>query len=632
MADALTYQLKLIDGMSAPANKADKALAALQKQIKAEEQELAKLNKAQRNLNKGDVVDINTSKLLKQQISAKSNSLAALQQHMVQLGQAGSKDIKGAAVETEGLSAALGELAGPAAIAAGALAALGAAVAGFIIGGASLAIQARELKDDTIDALDAFLGSQQAAEDVYDKLGNIERDVAISQERATGLARELSAAGVTNADALTDAIKSIGQVSSVLGSGAGEKVQKIIEKAVQSGKFTVNAKQLAGTGVQVQKLYAEIAARTGKGVKQVEADLKAGKISAEVGVAALTKVLDTKFGAVAGKQVLDLGNQLQRFKDNISKLFEDVDTGPFLSALHDILDLFDTETVTGKGLHDTLTAIFDGVFKAAAAALPYVKTALKGVFIIALQVAIALKPIIKAIKDAFGGDSKSGVDSFASALSTVGEVLGTVIGWLAKLVTNTEFLQGVKYTFYGIAVVVGLLAAGVALLVAPLYALGAAFVYVLGLGAEFVGWALNAGSAIVNGLLDGVLGGGEAFGKAVAQVAMKGLASFKAVFGIHSPSKVMAQMGKHMMAGLDMGIDLGAPAANDTLAAAVDPAPQVSQRATGSASVTHNTGGVTINITISGIGSVNELKEMMPEIMADALEQAGLMTGAPQAA
>ncbi len=119
--------------------------------------------------------------------------------------------------------------------------------------------------------------------------------------------------------------------------------------------------------------------------------------------------------------------------------------------------------------------------------------------------------------------------------------------------------------------------------------------------------------------------------KAVSWLADKAIGAFKKTFGIASPSKVMMGMGKNLMQGLDMGIDMGAPAANDTLAHAVDPAPTIG-KASGSASVSHTTGDITIHIEINGIGSVAELKEAMPGIMADALEQAGLTTGTPQAA
>jgi len=630
MADALSYQLKLVDGMSGPANSANKALAALQKQIKAEEQELARLNKAQRNLNKDDVVDIATSKQLKQQISQKGNALASLQQQMVQLGQAGTKDIGAATESVEGLGSELGLLADPAAAAAAAVLALGAAFAALVYKGASIAIQAAEAKQDTLDLLDAMLGSAQAANDVYGKIEDLTGKVAISQERATGLARELSAAGITNADALTDAIKTIGQVESVLGNEAGGKIQTILEKAVQTGKFSINPKQLVGTGVQVQKLYEQIAKNTGKGVKQVEAELKAGKISAEVGVKALTQVVGAKFAGPAEGQVKDLGNQLQHLKDNIGKLFEDVDTGGFLDALHDVLSVFDQSTESGKALKAVLTAAFNGVFSVAQAVLPYIKTGLRGLVIIGLQVAIALKPLVKTLRDAFGGESKSGVDTLAAALSTVGEYVAKFVGYL---VVVAQF----KPLWYAIAAAVAIALTPFALFLAIMIAINTAIAFVISKIVDLITWFVSLGPAaaktggdIVDGLIDGFVNMGPNLLKAVSFLASKAIGAFKKVFGIASPSKVMMGMGVNLMKGLDMGINVGAPAANDTLAHAVEPPPTLGGASGGN--VSHTTGDISIVIQVSSTATAAELKEMMPGIMADALEQAGLTVGTSQAA
>jgi len=86
----------------------------------------------------------------------------------------------------------------------------------------------------------------------------------------------------------------------------------------------------------------------------------------------------------------------------------------------------------------------------------------------------------------------------------------------------------------------------------------------------------------------------------------------------------------NLMKGLDMGINVGAPAANDTLAHAVEPPPTLGGASGGN--VSHTTGDVSIVIQVSSTATAAELKEMMPGIMADALEQAGLTVGTSQAA
>ena len=535
----------------------------------------------------------------------------------------------------ESLGSALGAALNPTTILAAAVLGLGAALATAVIGGASLSIQASELKAVTVDALEAFLGSQAAANDVYDRIGDITETVAISQERATGLARELSAAGITSASALTDAITSIRQVESVLGAEAGGKIQSVLEKAAQSGKFTLNAKQLAGTGVQIQSLYSEIGKRLGIGNKEVEKQLAAGKISAEVGIASLTKVLDTKFGGVAAKQVLDLGSQLQHFRDNFSKLFEDVDTGPFLDGLHSVLNLFDQSTTSGQALKAVLTSTFNGLFRVVGAVAPYVENFFKGLFLIVLRVAIAFKPLLKQLGAL--GESKDGAQGLASAMIVVANAIGVVAGWFVKLVTFKPYLYTLGVTFGLIAAAVGVLALGAALLAAPFIIAGAAIAAFIGYGIQLVTWlgtlapaAVKAGGQLIDGLILGLSQGAARLTKAVTGMAQGAVDSFKATFGIHSPSKVMASMGNNLTLGLAQGINLGAPAANDALSGAVQPAralapaqatasKQGAQTSTGSGSLTIEKGA--IQITITGVPGADGMGEQIGEVLISYIER-----------
>ncbi len=58
----------------------------------------------------------------------------------------------------------------------------------------ALAIHANELKNDTVDALEAFLDTSSAAQDVYERVEDIQKEVAISQERGMSLAAKIGQA------------------------------------------------------------------------------------------------------------------------------------------------------------------------------------------------------------------------------------------------------------------------------------------------------------------------------------------------------------------------------------------------------------------------------------------------------
>ena len=540
----------------------------------------------------------------------------------------------------ESLGGALGELVNPATLAAVAVAGLSAVFATVVIGGSALALQATEAKRDALNTLEAFLGSAKAAGEFYDSIGDIQDRVAISQDRAIDLAKQLSASGITQTGALRDAITSIGQVESVLGDAAGGKIQKVLEKAAQSGKFQISAKQLVGTGVQLQSLYAEIGQRMKIGTKQVEAQLKAGKVSAEVGIAALTKTLDTKFAGAASDKVNTLANQFQRFRDNVSKIFADIDTGPFLAALKTVFDLFDQDSSTGQALHDIVTSIFDSIFSIAAKAVPYVRIAFKTLILIGLNIYNAFRPVFAQ----FGlfQDSSSDADGFASAMLSVANGVGVVAGWFAKLASYQPLWTGLEVVFGAVAIAIGVAVAAGAALLAINYALVAGVITLVGWLTNLATAAISAGANLVTGLVQGIKNGAGFLVDAVKGMATSAINAFKSVFKIHSPSRVMMGLGDNISLGLAHGIDLGAPAVNDSLTGAVDThaiAPPRVAATLGSLSASqgqapNSAGGKTITIqsgavqlNLSGIGSVEELKSLLPQLMGDAVEQLALQLG-----
>lgn len=579
---------------------------------------------------------------------------------------------KNLAAQATAAAEALGPVGTALTVVAGAALLAGGAVVYLVGKTAGLAIEAAEAKQDTLDMLEAMLGSSDAAQRTLVAIRDITKVTSASQEAVQDSAAALSAAGIKNEKLLTDAVKSVAQVESVL-KGKGEKIQAVFEKAAQTGKFEVNAKKLAGTGVQIQSLYAEIAKRTGVGVKAVEGQLKAGKVKAEVGIAALNTVISQKFGAVAAKQAKDLGPQLQRFKDNVSRLFEDVDTSPFLDALDRIVSLFDTATPSGQAMHDVLTSAFNGLFKVVSYVEPYVKTFLKGLVIIALQVAIAFKPLMKSIRAAFGGESQSGPMRLAEIMSIVGLGLNKLIEIAIKL--GPVF--SVAWSVFKIAnsVLVGFAAT---LFAVPIYigSLVTAIIAAAAWFAKFGDMAIDAGKNLVSGLIEGIVSAAASLYTTVADVAKGALAKFREVFQEHSPSRAMAGMGVNLAAGLAQGTSAGARTyagamvgagagmathaavgaqsrlmsfagpqfgvsamlgqrhltGNDNSRTEPAPAPQPRLR---ERSASGGSGGMVFHpgafaagsFPITGVANAEQLREIMPEILADAFEQVALMNG-----
>lgn len=529
------------------------------------------------------------------------------------------------------LGSSIGALVNPVTIATGVVLGLTVALAGLgalLLKGAGLAIAASEAKNDTLDMLEAMLGTRAAAVETQAALSAMGGELATSQTELSRLAQELSAAGVDNKNQLLASVKAISQVESVL-KGAGGKVQSIIEKAVTTGKFEVEGKKLAGTGVQIQALYAEIGRRLGIGVTEVEAQMKAGKISAEVGIDAMNAVLSKKFGPLAAKQAMDFGAQMQRLKDNFGKLFEDVNTGPFLDGLSKIVKLFDSSTVSGAALKHMITTTFDSLFVAAGKAIPYVVTLFKGLVLMGLKVWNALRPLGRAISEAFGGGAEDGPKSFSDAMISAATKVGEFTTAVVNLITQEGVWETIKFMIDGVVTSVTFLIDTISFLVSSFIAVEGWILSAITWLADLGTAVTDAGTAIMDGLI-AVLSDPSRLYAVVTNLAGGALDRFESVFGISSPSKEMMKMGGFVTEGLAAGIDNGAKAANDNMGNVIDldrfraraeapMAPSASGGGGAGTTVVIQIGENAISINGANL-TMEEVRDQFPSMFADAVE------------
>jgi hypothetical protein len=522
-----------------------------------------------------------------------------------------SKNLTGLGGITDALDAALPGLGEVLGTVGGVALGIGAAVVGLLAAGAAFALSAQNFKDDALNSLTAVTGTAEAAAATYDQLQRISDTISLSQAKVNEIGTSLLLAGVKQGEQLEASVRAVADLQTVAGAQAASKLTAIISKAAQTGKFTIDPKKLVGTGVKVADLYAEIAQRTGKGVKQVEAQIKAGTLAADVGIDALNAVVNKKLGGAAAKQLLDLDVQFTKFKDNLRRLFENVNVQPFLEALHEVLAIFDGTSESGKALKYLITTVFDSLFKAAAKVLPYVRYALLALVIGALKVYIALKPAIAAIKKMFdgggGGDAtKKTIDFIVGQLEVtaivIGYVIAATIGWY----------NAVYKTFAAIGDAVG-----------AMIAWGKQVIAVIsGLFAEGESIASN----FIDGLIGGITGGVGRVVDAVKGLGSSAMGAIKGVLGIASPSKEMAKLGGHTAAGFAQGVNAGAGDAQGAMTDMVTPpAPSA---APGPYSSGKGGGTYNIEINLSG-GATQKDADMVASALAQVLEQLGLEQGAP---
>ena len=75
---------------------------------------------------------------------------------------------------------------------------------------------------------------------------------------------------------------------------------------------------------------------------------------------------------------------------------------------------------------------------------------------------------------------------------------------------------------------------------------------------------------IINGIGQGLKALGSFLVDTLKNIGLDALKGFKALFGIHSPSMVFAEMGGHMIQGLINGLTDGKDGVNSTLNGLID--------------------------------------------------------------
>lgn len=608
----MNFVLSMTDGISGPAKAGAQSLSTLDAQLKAETKTLSVLESQLRAMKASGSSNAGIMAQMTGQIDEQKLKIGNLTQEMIKNGGAG-KEVASAEKE-------IGEAAGTAAPRLGAMAKAVSGVAVAIVGTvaatallatgfAALGAETSEAKGDVTRSLELLYGSQEAAENTYRAIEGITSRVAMSQSRALELSDTLIKAGEVNGDRMIRSIEAIGKAEAAR-KGAGQVLEGVITRASSTKMFSISRQELRAVGLSYRDMAQEISKQTGKGVAETEIMLRTGGVRVKEGLDALSKVVDSKLGALADRKFMTVGNQTERLKDNFKRLFEGFDTGPFARALKKIADLLDESSSSGSALRTFLKAAFDDIGKVVEWLAPYVSLFFDGMTLAALKVYNALYPLRKALKDTFGGDN--GTQDFQNVMLSLADDIGTFAGkaanFLADLIRNWDALW---QTFDEI-------------MSDPLHAL-----------AEGAG---DLGKMIIDGLIDGLKSGVGAVGDAFKNMAHSGLSSFKEVLGIHSPSKVMAEQGEFLNEGLAQGVERSAGRPADAMAGTAGAMPGAAAGgagrggAGGGFQVVFNAGAIVVQGTGITSAQESELRARLSDLMADVFEQAALMGGQGAAA
>jgi len=154
--------------------------------------------------------------------------------------------------------------------------------------------------------------------------------------RAQTMAQSLMAEGMKQADTVAATVQAIGVLERVGPQGAAERLQRIISRSMASGHFEVDGRQLAGVA-NLPDLMSDIAKRLHQPVATIEAEMKAGKIAKDVGIASIVDSVNWgKLGDIAEKR-LTLKDVWTDFGNAFTRMLKDINVTPIIKSLEDVI-------------------------------------------------------------------------------------------------------------------------------------------------------------------------------------------------------------------------------------------------------------------------------------------------------
>jgi hypothetical protein len=618
-ADAkATFAVELEDGTSSTAKSAASELKKLKDQITADTRALADMQKAMKNLQAGSSVNIQQFRDLKAQIDAKKQSIAQAQGAFVSLGGTFGKSAgegKKVASMFELLRERAGMMPGPLGSVVSQLGSLKSMLAGGarVLGLAALAAAMVAVTVAAIAGTAALLSYGVAQADAR-------RNELLHLEGLTKLRFWYSAA----AGSASELQGAIDRVSDGVALGRDE-IGRYTEKLYRMGLRGKNLED-ALEGVAIK------AAVQGDAAASAFAGWAAGAALAGGSVRKLTDDVKARLGGIAAAQMLSLGVQAKKMRENFGVLFRDLKVEGLLKTLKIITDTFSQSTASGRALKALLETAFQPMVNAVEFLGPYVKRFFQGVVIGALLVGIAVLKVRNWFKRTFGdAEILKGFDATKSALyagvAAVG-LLGAAFAGMAALAVGA--LVVLTPIVWSAVAAVGALALSGLAMAAP-FILGAiAIGALIAAGYQLyrlwkeIDWT-SLGRSIVDGIVGGLTAGIQWVKDAMRSLGDAALGSFKEALQIASPSKVFAKVGLAIPEGVEQGVDAGKRDVDDAVKGMVT-APSGGGAGGGAAAPVTITFGDIIIQSASEKG--REIAEDVERVIEGVMERVAIQLGA----
>lgn len=543
MSQSLTAVFKLEGdsaGLQRAAEGAAGKLESLKEEINADNKAIAGMQRALKNLSGAQVVNIKQVSALKNAIVEKKNAVAVAQRAFIAYGGAFAdvgKKTNSFRDRMAALESAVSQAPGPLKNAAGGISIIGRAltahpIAGIVIGiaaaftavAAGALMATKSLLSYAVASQDAERSEQlhleglvkirtwyktaaMSAADLSEAIDSVSATTPLPKDKVSAYAQELYRAGVRGQN-LSDALEGVAIKASVQGDAA-------------AGAFKEVAVSVALAGGKVKKF---------------------------------TQFVKNDLGGIAQRQMLSLEVQTAKLKESFTVLFSGINIEPFLRAKAMLFSMFSQATAQGRALKAVLGAVLQPLINASETGAVTVKDIFRGMVLGAQEVTIAFLRAKLWIKKALGDGEVMSASTKLAAAITVGKV--AVYGLIGVLGLGAIAIGAIALSITSMATVI---AAPFALLIG-LGTLAVKAVTAVKDAFGSVQWA-QIGSNIVSGIWQGFKDSWGAFRDGMKYAAGEVKTWFSDALQIHSPSRVFADLGRQIPAGLALGVDAGAGAA-----------------------------------------------------------------------
>jgi hypothetical protein len=540
----------MVDGVSDAAGEAAAALKNLQSQIESDVKALAQLEKVLKNLKRATQPNKEEIDRVTKAIAALKDRIAGSQASVIAQGGSLVKTTskadafrqklqelsKAASLMPGPLGGVISRLAAFASAGSGAKIALVAVAAGFVALAVGAAVAAKSLTNYAVQAQNARRAELLQLDSVT-KLRTV-------YAAAFGLPRDNAAQLQTTIDKVSASV-SIGR-------------DEVAQYAIQLEKMGVRANNMPAA------LKAVATAASGWGAEQANQTAAwAAQLAITGGnVNKLAERVDRQIGGNVKKRMLDLNVQQKKLAESQQALFGSVDISGLLKANKAFNDMFAQSTNSGRALKQLLGSLIQPMVDAWTAGLTASKNFFLQLMIWGVRVGIMWQRLRLGLRDL-------GLEAYYKELTGNTEALIAVGSVLAYNV-----LPPLAIGLWGVAKAMGAVAVKVAIATWP-FILAAAAIWGLIKIVEllYVIWREVDWPALGKAVWDGIVGFLVSAKDKIADV-FRSLAktcsnAFKKAIGSNSPSKLFAEYGQDITAGLTLGIEAGTPKAQQATEAMI---------------------------------------------------------------